>query len=92
MDTTSMELTKRALITFVGAFFYIFLIARLIGTENKAKWFKRRTRYTFFTRRGILGEYINFGYPVTWQGIAIFILIWAVILGFGYWYLSPYLY
>lgn len=87
MNPVEIEITKRALLTFAGAFFYIFLIAYLIGPENKAKWFKRRQKYTFFTRRGILGEYINFGYPVTWQGILVFIAIWGVILSFGYWYI-----
>ena len=67
-------------------FFYIFMIAKAVGSENKAKWFKRRMKYTFFNKRGIFGEYINFGYPITWQGVGIFVAIYGVIFGFGYWY------
>lgn len=77
---------KRIMQVFIVSFFYIFLVARIIGAENKLKWFKRRERYTFFTRRGIFGEYINFGYPICWQGILVFIAIYGVILGVGYWY------
>lgn len=62
------------------------MIAKAVGSENKAKWFKRRMSYTFFNRRGIFGEYINFGYPVTWQGAIVFLAIYGVIFGFGYWY------
>lgn len=76
----------RIIQVFVGAFFYIFMIAKAVGSENKAKWFKRRMKYTFFNKRGIFGEYINFGYPITWQGVGIFVAIYGVIFGFGYWY------
>ena len=76
----------RVMQVFIGAFVYIFIIAKLIGPENKAAWFRRRMKYTFFNRRGIFGEYINFGYPVCWQGVVIFVLIYGVIFGFGYWY------
>ncbi len=87
---TNDEIGKRVFQVFIGAFFYIFLVAKLIGSENKAKWFKRRGNYTFFNRRGIFGEYINFGYPKTWQGILVFIAIYGVIFGFGYWYVFFY--
>lgn len=76
----------RVMQVFIGAFVYIFLIAKLIGPENKEAWFRRRKTYTFFNRRGVFGEYINFGYPICWQGVLIFIAIYGVILGFGYWY------
>ena len=82
----------RILQVFIGAFFYIFIVAKLIGHENKAKWFKRRMKYTFFNRRGIFGEYINFGYPITWQGICVFFAIYGVIFGFGYWYVFMHAY
>jgi len=87
---TNEEIGKRVFQVFIGAFFYIFLVAKLIGSENKANWFKRRGNYTFFNRRGIFGEYINFGYPKTWQGIVVFVLIYGVIFGFGYWYVFFY--
>lgn len=77
---------SRIIQVFFGAFFYIFLVAKLIGPERKMNWFKRRTKYTFFNKRGIFGEYINFGYPICWQGILVFLAIYGVIFGFGYWY------
>ncbi len=77
----------RVMHLFIGSFFYIFLIAKLIGPVNKANWFKRRKKYTFFNRRGSFGEYINFGYPITWQGCLVFLAIYGVIFGLGYWYI-----
>ena len=92
MDLTVSDATiaTRAMQVFITAFIYIFVVAKLIGSENKDKWFKRRTNYTFFDRRGIFGEYINFGYPRTWQGILVFFLIYGVIFGVGYWYIFVY--
>lgn len=69
-----------------ASFLYISAIALLIGPERKSKWFKRRQKYTFFTHRGILGQYLNFGYPCTWQGMGIFIAIYGVIIPVSYWY------
>ncbi len=83
---------SRVIQIFFGSFLYIFLIAKLIGSERKALWFKRRTNYTFFNRRGIFGEYINFGYPICWQGFIVLVLIYGVIFGFGYWYVFMYPY
>ena len=77
VNVDSSLICARIIQVFVGAFFYIFMIAKAVGSENKAKWFKRR---------GIFGEYINFGYPITWQGVGIFVAIYGVIFGFGYWY------
>ena len=76
VNVDSSLICARIIQVFVGAFFYIFMIAKAVGSENKAKWFKRR----------IFGEYINFGYPITWQGVGIFVAIYGVIFGFGYWY------
>ena len=39
----------RVINVFILSFFYIFAIAKLIGPENKANWFRRRMKYTFFT-------------------------------------------
>ena len=78
---------SRVMQIFFGAFLYIYLIAKLVGPENKQAWFRKRKKYTFFNRRGIFGEDINFGYPVCWQGIAVFFATYGVVLGFGYWYI-----
>ena len=47
---TNEEIAKRAFQVFLGSFFYIFLVAKLIGGENKERWFKRRGNYTFFVQ------------------------------------------
>ena len=90
MQHSDIEIVTRVGQVFLGAFFFIFLVARIIGSENKYKWFKRRQKYTFFNRRGVFGEYINFGYPVCWQGILVFLFVYGVIFGFGYWYVFVY--
>ena len=76
VNVDSSLICARIIQVFVGAFFYIFMIAKAVGSENN----------TFFNKRGIFGEYINFGYPITWQGVGIFVAIYGVIFGFGYWY------
>ena len=68
------------------AFIMFYTTVKIIGPENKEKWFKKRQKYTFFNRRGIFGEDINFGYPRTWQGMLIALGLYALLLGGGYWY------
>ena len=46
--------TGRLFTVFFLSFFIIFITARLVGSERKALWFKRRTNYTLLNRRGIL--------------------------------------
>ena len=65
----SVEL--KILICFVWAFIVFFITALIIGNEGKAKWFQRRTKYTWFNRRGFLGEALFFGYPKTKEGYGI---------------------
>lgn len=90
VEVSSVETASRILQVFFVSFAYIFAIAKAIGTENKMKWFKRRTKQTFFNRKGFLGEYINFGYPICWQGVAVFFAIYGVIFGIGYFYVFAY--
>lgn len=87
MTSTDAQVLERLLIAVLVSFVYISIIAKSIGTENKERWFKRRTRSSFFTRRGFVGDYINFGRPVTWQGYLVMVLIYGVIFSCGYWYL-----
>ena len=63
VNVDSSLICARIIQVFVGAFFYIFMIAKAVRSE-----------------------YINFGYPITWQGVGIFVAIYGVIFGFGYWY------
>ena len=85
-NVESVAICARVMQVFFGAFIYIYLIAKLVGPENKMAWFRKRKKYTFFNRRGIFGEDINFGYPVCWQGILVFLAIYVVVFGFVYWY------
>ena len=83
-NVDSLAVCTRVIQVFFGSFIYIFLVAKL--------WFRKRKKYTFFNRRGIFGEDINFGYPVTWQGILVFLAIYGVIFAFGYWYIFVHAY
>ena len=47
----------RVMQIFFGSFIYIYLIAKLVGPDNKLAWFRKRKKYTFFNRRGIFGGY-----------------------------------
>ena len=53
------------------ALFIFFITALLIGEERKSKWFQKRKRYSFFLRRGLLGEWLHFGYPCTVEGYGV---------------------
>ncbi|MBO5637496.1 MAG: hypothetical protein J6E49_00360 [Acidaminococcaceae bacterium] len=79
-------ITGRLFTVFAIAFVIIIITARLVGMERKEKWFKRRTNYTLLNRRGIFGEYLNFGYPRTWQGLLVALgmygLIFAIAIGY----------
>ena len=85
-----MAITGRIFQSLGFAIVVMFISARLMGYERKTKWFKRREKYSFFNRRGIIGEDINFGYPRTWQGMLIALGLYGVILGGGYWYVCVY--
>lgn len=82
----SVLVVTRMFIVLALAFILFYLTVKVIGPENKEKWFKKRQKYTFFNRRGIFGEDINFGYPRTWQGILLALVLYGVILGGGFWY------
>lgn len=57
----------------------------VIGKERKQKWFKLRDpSKSFLNRRGFLGDFINFGYPRTLEGIAVLSGMTVVILVTGY--------
>ena len=84
--------TGRLFTVFFLSFFIIFVAARLVGSERQALWFKRRADYTLLNRRGIFGEYMNFGYPRTWQGLLVALAMYGLIfaLAVGYICFYPY--
>lgn len=63
----SLEL--KILICFVWALVVFLVVALIIGPERKALWFKRRDKYSFFNRRGVISELLFYGYPRTKEGI-----------------------
>lgn len=90
IEQNSVVILERLIQLMGVSFIYIYAIARFIGSENKQNWFKKRTRSSFFTRRGFMGEYINFGRPICWQGYAVMIVMYGAILLAGYLYLFVY--
>jgi len=85
-------IVARILYMVAFAFVFISLVSVVLGKERRLAWFKKRTHYRFFSRRGFVGEYINFGYPRTWQGLLLAIFMLAVIGGVGYAYIVLYPY
>ena len=85
-------ITGRLFTVFAIAFVIIIITARIIGSERKARWFKRRTNYTLLNRRGIFGEYLNFGYPRTWQGLAVALCMYGLIFAIAVGYICFYPY
>lgn len=69
----------RLFVTMIAAMIVIGITAEIIGEERKARWFKKRTKFSFFLRRGILGEKFHFGYPRTLEGIGVFLAMCIVI-------------
>ena len=74
-----LSIELKILICFIWAFIVFFITALIIGNEGKAKWFQRRTKYTWFNRRGFLGEALFFGYPKTKEGYGITFLMASAI-------------
>ena len=52
--------------------------------ERKSQWFQRRTKYSWFNRRGFLGEALLFGYPKTIEGYGVTFLMACAISIVGY--------
>ena len=77
---------NRIIITCLAAFVYIYAISFVIGQERRNKWFHKRKKYTFFNKRGFLGEYLNYGYPCTIPGFIVALIMYGGIFGVGYWY------
>ena len=74
----------------IGLLFLTWLIvvvvaSLVIGSERKRQWFYMRdTSKSFFNRRGVLGELMQFGFPRTREGWMVFAGFLAMILVSGY--------
>lgn len=77
---------QRIFMMFVFAFVLFTITGLIIGNERKAKWFRKRTKYSFLNRRSIISEFIHFGRPCTWEGLLITIVLLGFLLCFGYWF------
>lgn len=74
-----LSIELKILICFVWAFIVFFITALILGVERKSQWFQRRTKYSWFNRRGFLGETLLFGYPKTKEGYGVtFIMVGAI--------------
>lgn len=62
---------EKVLISIVIALLVFLVTSLLLGTERKTLWFRKRKKYSLFTRRGPLGEALHFGYPVTMEGYLV---------------------
>lgn len=82
-------LTIKVILTFFLGIVISYLTASLIGSQRKGKWFKQHRQTSFFSRRGILGEGCHFGYPCTWQGMVVMILMYSIIFLTGYEIIFP---
>ena len=72
-----LSIELKILICFVWAFIVFFITALIIGAEGKAK-------YSWFNRRGFLGETLLFGYPKTREGYGITCIMASAIGIVGY--------
>ena len=70
----------------IGLLFLTWLVvvvvaSLLIGSERKRQWFYMRdTSKSFFNRRGMLGELMQFGFPRTREGWMVFAAFLLMIL------------
>ena len=61
----------RLFISMIVALIVFGLTAEVIGEERKARWFRKRSKFSWFLRRGVLGEKFHYGYPRTLEGIGV---------------------
>lgn len=84
MENVMANPGARVILAFILSLFIILAVSKYVGEEKKAKWFKKRTKYTLFTRRGFLGEALHFGHPVTREGYIVMFGMFGLIIGLSY--------
>jgi hypothetical protein len=87
MDATELMYLKKIATCFGLSFILFAAVSKIIGEERKSRWFRKRTKYSFFTRRSFVGEFIHYGYPCTIEGFGVFLGLMAVVFSFSYWYI-----
>ena len=72
-----MDINARFGLALVLWFVMAAVASFLIGKERKQRWFRLRDpSKSFLNRRGFLGDFMNFGFPRSREG-------WAVFTGFA---------
>lgn len=84
MEGTEAALAVKIISSFFVGMLIILATAVIIGPERKAKWFRKRQKYSFFNRRGFVGDIVHFGYPRTMEGLVVALLMFATIGLVGY--------
>ena len=79
-----LSVEMKILVCFVWAFIVFFVTALIIGADRKAQWFQKRTKYSWFDRRGIISELLHFGYPKTKEGYGVTGIMVVVIGAVSY--------
>lgn len=78
------SIETKIFICFVWTLIVFLITALIIGSERKAIWFQKRTKYSFFNRRGIISEALYFGYPKTKEGYYVTAAMTGAIGVVGY--------
>lgn len=73
------DIAVRIICSVLCAIFIANIVARVIGEERKRKWFKKRSKFSVFNMRGILGERCHFGRPCTLQGLGVTVVMLSCI-------------
>lgn len=79
-----MVTVPKILMIFAVALLVVGMTGVFIGGEKKAKWFRKRTKISFFTRRGLFGEVCHFGYPCTKEGYLVSAVMLVTIMAASY--------
>lgn len=66
-----MSVEGKIFLSLFVAIIIAYVIALIIGERRKALWFKKRTKFSFFGKRGSLGDVLHFGYPCTLEGVGV---------------------
>lgn len=72
-----MALSTKIVLCFIAALLTTILVRFSLG-EKRDLWFKR-TSSTIFNQRGMIGQYLSLGYPITRQGFIVWLGLFVAI-------------
>lgn len=73
-----MALSTKIILCFVAALLTTIVVRFILG-DRRDLWFKR-TSSTIFNQRGMVGQYLSLGYPITKQGLLVWLGLLAAIV------------